>query len=118
MAGFNQMISVIQTDLGYKLDKEQFENALDYKLDKEEYYQKKNENSLNEDSIKKLEHLFKQNKKKMDKMEDELKKKVKKVKKKHEKNVIKIDGVAFDLADLKTKFEEGGHGNNQNVKIL
>ena len=64
----SQMISVIQTDLGYKLDKEQFDQALDYKLDKDEYYAKANENSLDEDTLKKLEHNMNKVMKKIDGM--------------------------------------------------
>lgn len=114
--GLNQIISVIQTDLGYKLDKEQFENALDYKLDKEEYYQKKNEASLNIDTLKKLEHLMGKLTKKTDKAEEELKSKVKKLKKKYEKSDNKVQELTIDLSKLKGMLEDGDFETKNKVR--
>ena len=107
MGKVNEVISIIQTDIGYKLDKEQFDQALEFKLDKDEFYAKINENSLDEDNLKKLEHNLNKATKKLDKLAEELKSKVKKVKKKSEKTETKLDSIHFDLEELKVKFGNG-----------
>lgn len=50
----NQLISILQTDITYKVDKDTFEQALEAKLDKEEFYSKMNDSPVNEDAFKKV----------------------------------------------------------------
>jgi tetrahydromethanopterin S-methyltransferase subunit G len=74
---------------------------MESKLDKEEYYQKANQNSMDEDNLKMLGHNLSKAQKKLDSMNEEVSSKLKKLKKKLGKAENKIDGALFEIEDLK-----------------
>lgn len=74
---------------------------MEAKLDKEEYYQKANQNSMDEDNLKMLGHNLSKAQKKLDSINEEVASKLKKLKKKLGKAENKIDGALFEIEDLK-----------------
>ena len=80
----NSVLTVIQNEMSFKLDREIYEQGMDTKLDKDEFYSRMNEGGSGEDTIKKLEIDVRKLGKKSEATDEELAKKIKKLRKKLE----------------------------------
>ena len=84
MSSINGVLSIVQSELTFKLDKESFEHALDQKLDKEEFYSKAGDPGNSDEALKRIESEIKKATKKNDSLLEELQKKQKRLKKRVE----------------------------------
>jgi uncharacterized coiled-coil protein SlyX len=80
----NGVLTIVQSEMTFRVEKEAFETAMDQKLDKDEFYARANDNGIGEDSLKKLELEFKKMSKQLGELDEEVNKKLKKLKKKAE----------------------------------
>ena len=84
LSSINGVLSMIQSEMTFKLDKESFEHALEQKLDKEEFYSKFGDAGASDETVKRIELEIRKALKKTDGSLEEMHKKQKKLKKRVE----------------------------------
>lgn len=114
----NSVLTVLQTEMSFKLDREIYEQGMDTKLDKDEFYSRMNEGGIGEELIKKIEVDMRKLTKKSDAADDDLARRIKKLKKKLEEIETKTnlnDDHMKELMDsyLRTKPFDKGDGADQ-----
>ena len=91
------VLTMVQTEMSFKVDKEVFEQGIDTKLDKEEFYSRMSDGG-GEDLAKRMELEIRKLSKKNDSGADDLSKKLRKLKRK----VEELEG-KYNLNDDKLK---------------
>lgn len=110
----NGILSMIQSELTFKVDKEAHEQALDTKLDREEFYAKGGDSGISDEMIKKMEMELLKNNKKTESLLDEHAKKIKKLKKRIEHLEAGSGDMEKNMKDLmETMLKEGVGSKNQ-----